>query len=107
MKKLIFSVFIFLLFLVLALSINMRNPGSITLNYYFGWQVQVDLFVVIFVPFLLGLVFGALLMSVSVFRNKMAAGRSKRQLAKVEKEVENLRAMPASSGPALPGSDNS
>ena len=107
MKKFILTIIVFLLFAVLALTINMRNPGSITLNYYFGWQAEVDLYVVLVVPFLIGLVLGALLMSISVFRTKMAAGRSKRQLAKVEKEVENLRAMPVSSGPALPGSDNS
>ena len=33
-------------------------------------------------------------MTVSVFKNKRQVGKTKKQLAKVEKEVENLRAMP-------------
>ena len=33
-------------------------------------------------------------MSISVMRNKMQVGKTKRQLAKVEKEVQNLRAAP-------------
>ena len=33
-------------------------------------------------------------MSFSVVRNKMQVGKTKRELAKVEKEVQNLRAAP-------------
>jgi len=87
---------LFLLFALFALSLNLKNPDSITLKYYFGLEAQVDLYIVLLVPFVFGLLLGVLLMSVSVFRNKMAVGKTKRKLVKVEKEVQNLRAAPMS-----------
>lgn len=104
MKKLL-SLIIFLLFALFAFSLNLQNPGSITLKYYFGLEAQVDLYVVLLVPFVIGLLLGVLLMSITVFRNKMQAGKVKRKLAKVEKEVENLRAAPVSE--PMPGSASS
>ena len=44
--------------------------------------------------FLSGMVIGWLFMSLSVFKNKRQVGKAKKQLAKVEQEVENLRTMP-------------
>lgn len=93
MKKLL-SLILFLLFAVFAFSLNLKNPDSVTLNYYFGLQAQVDLYIVLLVPFVIGLLLGVLLMSLSVVRNKMVVGKTKRKLAKVEKEVQNLRAAP-------------
>ncbi len=93
MKKLL-SIILFLLFAVFAFSLNLKNPDSVTLKYYFGLQAQVDLYIVLLVPFVIGLLLGLLLMSLSVVRNKMAVGKTKRKLAKVEKEVQNLRAAP-------------
>jgi uncharacterized membrane protein YciS (DUF1049 family) len=95
MKK-ILSLILFLLFAVFALTLNLQNPDSVTLNYYFGLQAEVDLYVVLLVPFVIGLLLGVLIMSVSVLRNKMEVGKTRRRLTKVEKEVENLRAAPIS-----------
>ncbi len=46
------------------------------------------------VPFAIGLLLGVVIMSVSVMRNKMKVGKTKRELSKVEKEVQNLRSAP-------------
>ncbi len=93
MKK-ILSLILFLLFFVFALTLNLKNPDAVTLKYYFGFEREVQLFVVLLVPFVIGMLLGVLLMSVSVMRNKMQTGKTKRELAKVEKEVQNLRAAP-------------
>jgi len=93
MKK-ILSLVIFLLFFVFALTLNLKNPDVVTIKYYFGIEQEVELFIVLLIPFAIGMLLGVLIMSISVMRNKMQAGKSKRDLAKVEKEVQNLRAAP-------------
>jgi len=93
MKKLL-TIILFLLFALFAFSLNLKNPDSVTLRYYFGLEGQVDLYIVLLIPFVVGLLLGLLLMSLSVVRNKMEVGKTKRKLAKVEKEVQNLRAAP-------------
>lgn len=93
MKKLIYlAVFVFLS--VLAVTINLKNPQSVELNYYFNLHWQAPLVLVLTVVFATGILLGCLLMSLSVFKNKRQVGKAKRRLAKVEKEVENLRTMP-------------
>ena len=64
------------------------------MRYYFDLEREVDLFVVLLVPFVVGMLLGLLLMSFSVVRNKMQVGKTKRELARVEKEVQNLRSAP-------------
>lgn len=93
MKK-ILSIILFLVFALFAFSLNLKNPDPVTLRYYFGFEREVDLYVVLVLPFLIGMFLGVLLMSFSIVRNKMQIGKTKRELAKVEKEVENLRAAP-------------
>lgn len=93
MKK-ILSIMLFLVFALFALTLNLKNPDPVTLRYYFDLERQVDLFVVLLIPFVIGMLLGVLLMSFSVVRNKMQVGKTKRELAKVEKEVQNLRAAP-------------
>ncbi len=93
MKK-ILSIMLFLVFALFALTLNLKNPDPVTLRYYFDLERQVDLFVVLLIPFVIGMLLGILLMSFSVVRNKMQVGKTKRELAKVEKEVQNLRAAP-------------
>lgn len=93
MKK-ILSIILFLVFALFALTLNLKNPDAVTLRYYFDIEREVDLFVVLLVPFVVGMLLGVLLMSFSVVRNKMQVGKTKRELAKVEKEVQNLRSAP-------------
>ncbi len=93
MKK-VLSIIMFLVFALFALTLNLKNPDAVTLRYYFDIEREVDLFVVMLIPFVLGMLLGVLLMSFSVVRTKMQVGKTKRELAKVEKEVQNLRAAP-------------
>jgi len=93
MKK-VLSIILFLVFALFALTLNLKNPDVVTLRYYFDIEREVDLFVLLLVPFIVGMFLGVLLMSFSVVRTKMQVGKTKRELAKVEKEVQNLRAAP-------------
>jgi uncharacterized membrane protein YciS (DUF1049 family) len=93
MKK-VLSIILFLVFTLFALTLNLKNPDAVTLSYYFNIEREVDLYLVLLVPFIVGMLLGVLLMSFSVVRGKMQVGKTKRELAKVEKEVQNLRAAP-------------
>ena len=93
MKK-VLSIILFLVFALFALTLNLKNPDPVTLYYYFGLEQEVELFIVLLVPFAIGMLLGILLMSFSIVRNKMQVGKTKRELAKIEKEVQNLRAAP-------------
>lgn len=78
----------------IAITINLKNPQAVTFNYYFNIHWETKLMLLLSVTFVLGLLLGALLMSFKLFASKRETGKTKRALAKVEKEVENLRAMP-------------
>ena len=94
MVKFIISLLLFLLFVVFAVTLNLKNPESITFNYYFGIKKELALYIVLIAPFIVGLLLGVILMSISVVRNKAQVGKAKRALSKVEKEVDNLRSAP-------------
>ena len=93
MKRLIYLI-VFLLVAIFAFTLNLKNPQTINLQYYFDLQLEAPLVLVLTTSFLLGMVVAWVFMSVSVFRNKRQVGKTQKQLAKVEKEVENLRTMP-------------
>ena len=93
MRKLAYSL-VFLVFAFLAITVTMKNMQPVAVQYYFNIQWETSLAFAMFACFASGLIVGALLMTVSVFKNKRQVGKTKKQLAKVEKEVENLRAMP-------------
>ena len=95
--KRILTIILFLAFAVFALTLNLKNPDSVTLRYYFGFEQEFDLFLVLFIPFAVGVILGVLLMSVSVMKNKVQLGKVRRDVGKLEKEVEGLRAQPTSS----------
>ena len=93
MKRLIYLI-VFLLVAIFAFTLNLKNPQAVNLQYYFDLQFEAPLVLVLTTTFLLGMMIGWLFMSLSVFRNKRQVGKAKKQLAKVEQEVENLRTMP-------------
>jgi len=93
MKKL-FYIIIFLVFAAFAFTLNLSNPETIPVKYYFGISMDLPLFIVLMAPFFIGMVLGVLVMSLSVIKNKRQVGVAKKELSKVEKEVQNLRAMP-------------
>ena len=93
MKKL-FYVLIFLVFAAFAFTLNLSNPETILVKYYFGFSLELPLFIVLMAPFFIGMILGVLVMSLSIIKNKRRVGVAKKALVKVEKEVQNLRAMP-------------
>ena len=93
MKKLFYAA-ILIVFFVAALTLNLKNPQAVTINYYFDLQWQTSLVLALTAAFAIGLLLGWLIMTLSVFKNKRQVGQARKQLAKVEKEVENLRTMP-------------
>jgi len=92
--KKIFLVLIFILCVLFSISLYLENPHAIEFNYYFDINWQVNFVVFLFSVFFTGALFGALLMSMSVFKQKIRTSAEHRKLLKVEKEVENLRALP-------------
>lgn len=95
--KRILTIILFLAFAVFALTLNLKNPDSVTLRYYFGFEKEFDLFLVLFIPFAFGVLLGVLLMSISVMKNKVQLGKAKRDVGKLEKEVDSLRVQPSAS----------
>lgn len=93
MKRLLYLI-VFIVVALFAFTLNFKNPDTILINYYFDIEWNVPLFVVLVAPFFVGMLLGILLMSVTVLKSKHQAGQTKRNLVKVEKEVQNLRAMP-------------
>ena len=93
MKRLVYLV-LFLLIALFTLTLNLQNPQLVSLNYYFDFHWEAPLALIIMATFIFGLICGWLLMTLSVLRNKRQMGKAKKQLAKVEREVENLRTMP-------------
>lgn len=93
MKKIIYLI-LFLVLLVLAVTLNVKNDQLVTLSYYFNLEWRAPLALIVTASFVVGLAFGWLFMSLSLLKNKHAVGRANKKLAKVEKEVENLRSMP-------------
>lgn len=93
MKRLLYLCF-FLLFALFAFTVNLKNPQMVTLNYYFDFHREAPLVLVLTATFVFGILVGWLFMSLSVIKNKRQVGKANKALAKVETEVQNLRAMP-------------
>ena len=96
MKKIIY--FLPLLFLALVLlfvgySFHMSNSEPVALSYLgFNWAGSVA--ALVGAVFILGLFLGALVVWVLSFKLKFQVRQSRKKLEKVEKEVQNLRALP-------------
>lgn len=92
--KSILTIILFFAFAVFALTLNLQNPESVTLRYYFGFEQEFDLFLVLLIPFAFGIALGVLLMSLSLMKHKVQLGRVRRDAGKLEKEVQGLRTQP-------------
>jgi putative membrane protein len=94
MKKL-FNLILFLIFAVLALTLYLKNPEPFTVNYYFGFEFSSSIALILIVTFAVGVLVGALVASVSVFKSKRQVSKVRKQLSKAEKEVEMMRTVPS------------
>ena len=96
MKKIMwfFWIPVFLLLVVFAFTLSLENTNLVEVKYYFFETKNVSVFVLLMAPFFIGLLLGVVLTSFSVFKHKRRCSAVTRKLTKVEKEVENLRALP-------------
>jgi len=96
MKKIawLFWILVFAVLVLFAATLALENKDWIEISYYFFAPIKVPLFALLVVPFFIGLLVGMLIMSLSVFKHKRQCSIEKRKLVKVEREVENLRALP-------------
>ena len=96
MKKIIYFLPLLLLTLVLLFigySFHTSNSESVALNYLgFSWTGSVA--ALVGGVFVFGLVLGAFTVWVLSLKLKFQVRQSKKRLEKVEKEVQNLRALP-------------
>lgn len=92
MKKLL-SLLLVIAFFLLGFVLHLKNPDLVLFSFPFI-EREAPLGFLVLSAMLIGVLIGALLMSFFLVKSKMVGGKAKRELAKVEKEVENLRAMP-------------
>lgn len=93
MRKL-FSFLVVIFFLLLGSVLHLKNQEIVLFSFPFIQQLEVPLGLLLLIAIIVGMILGALLMSFSLVKSKMVGNKAKRNLAKAEKEVENLRAMP-------------
>jgi uncharacterized integral membrane protein len=82
MKKLFYVIFIVVIALI-GLTFTYKNHQTIHLQYYFGVDVNVELTVLLFITFVLGLLAGYL---ATVF----STVRTRRKLSRARKEIDTL-----------------
>lgn len=93
MRRIVYSIFFFLV-LVLGLTFVLKNPGEVTLAYYFGWQWRAPLAVVLLAALVTGVILGWLVSLVWVWRARRELAQLRRRYRKAEEELNNLRALP-------------
>lgn len=88
--------FFLIIIIAAAFAMTLYNTNSqiVEVSYYFKLNYKVAMATVLLSAFFIGALFGAIVMSFALFRQKMRFSAEHRKLVKIEKEVENLRAMP-------------
>ena len=97
MKKLalLFWILMFAVIMLFVLSVALQtDKEEVVINYYFIDPFTTSVFFLMAVPFISGLLLGGVIMGFSVLKHKRRSSVEKKKLAKIEKEVENLRALP-------------
>lgn len=95
MRKII-AIILFVVVLVVSTVFALNNDQEVAVNYLFG-STELGLSLVVFWSGLCGLVLGILGMLVAVYKNRHRTNRIKKQLAKAEKELQQLRQQSISS----------
>ena len=78
------TILLFILFFGFAL----KNDQEVTLHYFFGYEQQAPLVIMLLVFFISGAVLGILAMVPMVFRHRRDLSKHKKTLAAIEKERE-------------------
>lgn len=93
MKRL-FYLLLILLIIVFGVSFALKNPQPVTITYYFDLSWTGRMTTLLAVVLAVGAVLGVLLTSTWVLRSKRRLSRAKKEVRKMEQEVNNLRALP-------------
>lgn len=92
-KKILY-ISLFVVTLVIALLFFVKNYQVLEFNYILG-VIELPLSMLMLIGFIFGLVIGILAMLPMIFRLKHTQNRLKKQIRINEKEITNLRVMPA------------
>ncbi|MEJ2094461.1 MAG: LapA family protein [Gammaproteobacteria bacterium] len=92
-KKILY-ISLFVITLVIALLFFVKNYQVLEFNYILG-VIELPLSMLMLIGFIFGLVIGILAMLPMIFRLKHTQNRLKKQIRINEKEITNLRVMPA------------
>ena len=93
MRRLTYIV-IALVALCLGVTFAFQNNQILTLKYYFGMQWTAPVSVVLLAVFAVGLIIGFLAAARIVLRMQRQLVQARKEIVQVEKEVNNLRALP-------------
>lgn len=91
--KYIVSLAIFLSVVFLGFGFSVMNDDVVALSLLPSVTFDLSVAMLVFVCLIVGLLLGTLLVSISLFGQKLKTGKANRQLKKIEKEVEGLRAV--------------
>ncbi len=93
MKRL-FYLLIILLLLVVGITFSLKNPQEVAINYYFGLSWSGPMSWLLLVVLAVGSFLGILLTFTWVLRSRRRLSQVKKEIRKMEQEVNNLRALP-------------
>jgi uncharacterized integral membrane protein len=92
--KLFLYLILFTVVVAFALTFSLKNPQVVTLYYYPDLSVTAPLVIVLLVTLLLGAVIGLLVSWGRLLKKQRELGRARREVKKLDQEVQNLRSLP-------------
>jgi len=78
----------------LAITFALRNPQIVEINYYMGFIWRGQLTFLLLITFSIGMIFSALIMSISLVKHRTRASRASRRAVKLENQLDELKAIP-------------
>jgi putative membrane protein len=93
MKKILYWA-ILLVVILLSLAFAARNPQVVEIQYYFGIHWKGSLAVLLLMVMSIGVLIGVMGMLVFALKSRRRASKAHRYTERIEKELENLRALP-------------
>jgi len=94
MKKLLLLLIVVIVF-ILAITLSMKNGHQVTMSYYFNYEYTGSLALLLIAAFVMGLVFGMLVMTMSLFKSKYLANKAQKKLIKMERhQAQSLDVLP-------------
>lgn len=93
MRKIVLLISMFVV-IALAITFALRNPQVVEINYYMGFIWRGQLTFLLLVTLSVGMIFSALIMSISLVKHRARASRANRRALKLENQLDELKALP-------------